>query len=242
MMMKFQALLKNDMRQICKDPMLIASLFGPIAVIAFSRFIFPLLSRWIEQQFTFSLLDYSDFATTFLLLTIPLLPGVMAGLLMLDERDENMIAYYAITPLAREGYFVYRLFLPSVLSLLLTCLFFLLSGIAEIRVESLYSLLLLTIEAPCLALFLAAFATNKVEGLALSKISGLLFAGPIVAAFVPVPWQYLGMWIPTFWPAKSYFLGLSQEPLASLAAFGVGLVFHLVLLKFMFQTFIKRID
>lgn len=240
--MRFQALMKNDTRQILRDPILMASLLGPLAVIAFARFIFPHLSFWLERQYAFSLMDYSDFAVTFLLLTIPLLPGTMAGLLMLDERDENMIAYYSVTPLTREGYFVYRLFLPSLLSLLLTSLFFLLSGIAATQMESLYTLLLLTLEAPCLALFLAAFASNKVEGLALSKISGLLFAGPIIAAFIPDPWQYLGMWIPTFWPAKSYLLGISNEPLASLGAFGIGLVLHLILLKGMFRSFLKRID
>lgn len=241
-MKRLQALLMNDARQIWKDPMLMASLLGPLAVIAFTRFVFPSLSVWLERQFDFSLFNYSAFAVTFLLLTIPLLPGTMAGLLMLDERDENIISYYAATPLTRQGYLVYRLLLPSLLSLLMTALFFLLSGLTEAHLENMYTLLLLTLEAPCLALFLAAFANNKVEGLALSKISGLLFAGPVVAAFVPVPWQYLGMWIPTFWPAKCYLLVLSSEPVAALGAFGGGLAFHLLLLKGLTRTFIKRID
>lgn len=235
-------MLWNDARQIWKDPMLMASLLGPLVVIGFTRFVFPSLSVWLERQFDFSLFNYSAFAVTFLLLTIPLLPGTMAGLLMLDERDENMISYYAATPLTRQGYLLYRLFLPSLLSLLMTALFFLLSGLTEAHLENMYTLLLLALEAPCLALFLAAFANNKVEGLALSKISGLLFAGPVVAAFVPVPWQYLGMWIPTFWPAKCYLLVLSSEPVTALGAFGGGLAFHLLLLIGLTRTFIKRID
>jgi len=242
MLQKIQAFMRNDARQIGIDPMLMASLFGPIAIILVARFIFPPLSDWIEAQYGFLLRGYSDFTAAFLMLTIPLLPGTMAGLLMLDERDENMIAYFAITPFTRKGYFFYRLFLPSVLAVALSSLFILLSGIAVIQLESLYTVLLLTLEAPCLALFLATFAANKVEGLALSKISGLLFAGPIIAAFTPLPWQYLGAWIPSYWPAKIYLLGIKGEPIAAIGAFGIGLAYHLILLKVMFHSFLKRID
>lgn len=241
-MMKLLALTKNDARQIWKDPLLMASLLGPLALIVFARFIIPPLSVWVEQQYGFTLFDYSDFIAVILLLTIPLLSGTMAGLLMLDERDENMITYYAITPLTRKGYFIYRLFWPGLLSLGLSSLFFLWSGIADVQIESLYFVILLTIEALCMALFLAAFAANKVEGLALSKISGLLFAGPIIAAFTPLPWSYLGVWIPTYWPAKSYLLAVSGNPLLSLGSFAIGLIFHLILFKSMFRSFLKRID
>lgn len=242
MVLKIQAFLRNDARQIRTDPMLLASLFGPLALIMIVRFVFPWLSDWLQGQYGFILMNYDDFAVVFLILTICLLPGTLAGLLILDERDENMIAYYAITPFTRKGYFLYRLFLPSVLTVSLGLLFILLSGIAMIRLESIYTIILLTLEAPCLALFLATFAANKVEGLALSKISGLLFAGPIIAAFTPMPWQYLAVWIPSYWPAKVYLLGVADEPLAALGAFSIGLIYHILLLKVMFHHFLKRID
>ncbi|MGO4347686.1 hypothetical protein AB4Z45_19555 [Paenibacillus sp. MCAF9] len=242
MILKIKAFMKNDARQIRMDPMLMASLFGPLAIIVVARYVFPPLSDWIQEQYGFLLMDYSNFAVTFLMLVIPLLPGTMAGLLMLDERDENMIAYYAITPFTRKGYFLYRLLLPCALAISLASLFILLSGMAKIQIESLYTIVLLTLEAPCLALFLATFASNKVEGLALSKISGLLFAGPIIAAFTPLPWQYLGAWIPSYWPAKSYLLGIAGEPSAALGVFGIGLAYHLILLITMFHSFLKRID
>lgn len=235
-------LLINDLRHILKDPMLMASLLGPMAIIAFARFVFPLLSEWTEQRYAFVLSAYTDFAVIILLIIVPLLPGTMAGLLMLDERDENIITYYAVTPLARNGYLCYRLFLPTFLSVLLTTLFFLLSGIAKIQTESGYALMLLALEAPCIALLLASFAANKVEGLALSKVNGLLIAGPIIVSFVPEPWQYLGMWVPTFWPAKCYMAGISNEPLTAVGSFGVGLVFHVILLMGLVRSFLKRID
>ncbi|NIK79278.1 fluoroquinolone transport system permease protein [Paenibacillus castaneae] len=239
---KYQSLIFNDVRQIAKDPMLLASLLGPLAIIAFARFGFPFLSIWLEQQFSFYLYTYSDFTVAFLLLIIPLLPGAMSGLLMLDERDENLISYYAATPLTRHGYIFYRLALPCFLSAMLASAFLLLSGIAAMQFENLYTIILLTLEAPCLALFLVAFAANKVEGLALSKISGLLFAGPIAAAFIPDPLQYLALWVPTYWPAKTYLLGTLNEPYFALASFALGLLFHLFLLQRLSSMYLKRTD
>ncbi|MNR30567.1 hypothetical protein D3C85_1480320 [compost metagenome] len=96
-MNKYRALLLNDTRQIMTDPMLMASLFGPLLLLVMARFCFPLLSGWLERHYQFDLSMYTDFSAAFLLIIIPLLPGSMAGLLMLDERDENMIAYYAVT-------------------------------------------------------------------------------------------------------------------------------------------------
>lgn len=240
--MKYRALILNDIRQIAKDPMLTASLLGPLAVIVFARFLFPPLAAWVEERYTFAMSAYTGFVAIFLLTTVPLLPGTMAGLLMLDERDENLVTYYGVTPLTRHGYYRYRLFLPSLLALLSTGLFVMMSGLAEIRAESGYALLLFALEAPCIALFLAAAAANKVEGLALSKLSGILFAGPIVVAFVPEPWQAAGMLIPTYWPAKSYALGVSREPVLATVSFLIGLGYHIMLLILASRAFTRRMD
>lgn len=237
--MKARTLLFNDMRQISKDPMLMASFLGPLALIVCTRFILPLLSEWITQGYGFRLSDYNEFIATFLLLIVPLLPGTMAGLLILDERDENIISYYAITPLTREGYFRYRLMLPSFLAVLLTALFLLFSGITILQFENAFTLILLVLEAPCIALF---FAANKVEGLALSKVTGLLFVGPIIVSFVPESWQYMGMVVPTFWPAKCYIAGISNEPFTAIGAFMIGIIYHVLLLKLLIRIFMKRID
>ncbi|GAB2698643.1 hypothetical protein ACFQWB_00085 [Paenibacillus thermoaerophilus] len=177
-----------------------------------------------------------------LILRGPLLPGMVADLLMLDERDEHLIGYYAVTPLTRKGYLIHRLFLPSLLCLALSVLFFAGSGLTAVPFENAYAIALLPLEAPCFALFLAAYAANKVEGLALSKVSGLLFAGPAIAYFAPALWQLAGAWIPTYWPARCYLSGLGGEHLAALGCFAAGVLFHVALLGFMMRRFMRRID
>ncbi|WP_027084497.1 hypothetical protein [Cohnella panacarvi] len=241
-MKKYRALLLGDIRQLLTDPMLMSSLVGPLMLIIIARLGFPILSDWLVQDYDFLLDEYISFAAVFLLIVIPMLPGSMSGLLMLDERDENMVTYFGVTPLARAGYFRYRLLLPSLLTFLLSVLFILLSGITEIQPENIYTVILLVLEAPILALFLTAFAANKVEGLALSKASGLLFVGPVTAYFVPEPWTYLAVWVPTYWPAQSYLTGIAGHSLASVGWFVIGLVFHVVLLTKLFHVFLRRTD
>lgn len=166
----------------------------------------------------------------------------MTGLLMLDERDENLITYYAITPLTRRGYYSYRLVLPSLIATLMSGLYLLSSGIVESRVEGIYTILLSAMEAPCIALFLAATAANKVEGLALSKLCSLLFIGPIIAFFVQEPWQFVGIIFPTYWPAKIYLYGGANEPVFAAMTFAAGLIYHVLLLKIADRAFTKRMD
>lgn len=241
-MKKYRALLRNDMQQIFTDPMLTASIIGPVALLFIAKFTFPPLDDWLADRYGFQLSEYSSFAASLLLMIIPLLPGAMAGLLMLDDRDENIITYYAVTPLGREGYFRYRLLLPCLLALLMSGLFILFSGLAEARPESMLTVVLLMLEAPLLALFLTSFASNKVEGLALSKASGVLYAGPIAAYFIPEPWTYLGAVIPSYWTAQSYLTGISGQTAASIGWFAGGLAFHALLLAWLLRVFLGRID
>ncbi|MEK4294787.1 hypothetical protein [Paenibacillus sp. FSL R5-0914] len=241
-MKKYRMLFISDIRHTGLDPVLMVGIFAPLALLVVSRFGFPMIADWLTNGYAFDLYKYSSFAAIFLVMTFPMLTGMMTGLLMLDERDENVISYYAVTPLMRRGYMVYRLVLPSLLCTFLSSLFFIVSGLSSFQLEHIYILILLAFEAPCFALFLASFAANKVEGLALSKIGGLFIAGPIVAYFVPSPWQFIGAWIPTYWPAKLFFVIEASSGSIVLAYLMVGLLFHLSLLSIMIRIFIKRAD
>jgi fluoroquinolone transport system permease protein len=241
-MKKYHTLFISDLRHAGLDPVLMVGIFAPLALLVVSRFGFPMIADWLTNGYAFDLYEYSSFTAIFLVITFPILIGMMTGLLMLDERDENVISYYAVTPLMRRGYMVYRLALPSGLCTLLSSLYLIASGLSSIQLEHIYILLLLAIEAPCFALFLASFAANKVEGLALSKIGGLFIAGPIIAYFVPIPWQIIGAWIPTYWPAKLFFGIEAASGFSVIVYFLVGLIFHLSLLSIMVRIFLKRAD
>ncbi|MFS0868821.1 hypothetical protein AB3N00_02635 [Paenibacillus xylanilyticus] len=242
-MNRYRVLLMNDIRHAGSDPVLLVGFLGPVILILLTRFGFPMAAQWLQTSYSFDLNEFRDFTAVLLVVTIPMLLGMMTGLLMLDERDENLISYFAVTPLMKRGYLSYRLTLPSILSAVLTVMFILCSGLAEFRVGILLMLLLLAIEAPWFALLVAAFSANKVEGLALYKIGALLFiAGPIVIFFVPDPWQWVGIWIPTYWPAMVFITGISGASFAALTYFSVGFIFHIAILMMMIRVFVKRAD
>ncbi|WP_410770895.1 hypothetical protein [Fontibacillus sp. BL9] len=241
-MRRFQALLLNDIRHTFIDPVLMAGIFGPLALLLITRFGYPTADMWIEAQYSFDIELYSDFTVTLLISVIPMLTGMLTGLLMLDERDEDVISYYAVTPLMRKGYLIYRFCLPSMLCLVFSMLYLLFSGVSRIGVESVYVLFLLALEAPWFGLFLAAFSANKVEGLALSKIGGLFIAGPVIASFVPGAWKLLGAWIPTYWPAKVHLAGVAGNLTDAAGYFLAGLAVHGILIYLMIRIFIKRMD
>ena len=66
--------------------------------------------------------------------------------------------------------------------------------------------------APTLALFLAAAASNKVQGFALTKGMSGLYLVSVVAYFVPEPWQWAFGLVPTYWPLKLVWLVEAGAP------------------------------
>ena len=56
-----------------------------------------------------------------------------------------------------------------------------------------------------MALFLAAFARNKVQGFALMKAVGVVLWPPLAAPFVAMPWQLLFGVSPVYWPGRVYW-------------------------------------
>jgi len=242
-MNRLGALLLNDFRHAGKDPVILVGFFGPLILIILTRFGFPKLAQWLDLTYSFDLYAYKDFTAVLLVVTIPMLLGMINGLLILDERDENLISYFAVTPLMRKGYLLYRSTLPMILSTFFTLLFFLLSGLTKLHLEHFLMLLLLVIEAPWFALLVAAFSANKVEGLALYKIGALSFlAGPILIFFVPEVWRWVGVLIPTYWPAIVFMAGEEGISNAVMYNFSIGLVFHIILLLMTIRIFIKRVD
>lgn len=241
-MNKYKLLLVSDLRQTAMDPMLMACLLGPIALTLLARFGYPIAAEWCMTAFKLNISGHAAFAQAFLASTIPMLAGTLTGLRMLDERDEDVIRYFAVTPLTRRGYLTYRLLLPSIICFVLSASFLLLSGLLPFRLESLFALILFGLEAPWFALLLAAYSANKVEGLAFAKLGGLLIAGPVAASFLPGEWQWLASWIPSFWAAKPILLGAAGTDMEALITAVIGLFVHLLFLMVMLRTFIKRTD
>jgi fluoroquinolone transport system permease protein len=202
-----------DAKSISRDPMLLWIVFYPLGLGLMIRLGLPLLESFTVSRFGLSLTPYHPLLMSFFLLTAPMLAGIVIGFLLLDQRDDQTILALQVTPLTLNGYLVYRLFIPALLTTLIAIFLFPIAGVLkvnwfEIIVMSLGVILL----APCFSLTLAAFASNKVQGFAVSKAQGILLVAPVLAYFVDPPLQWVFGLVPIYWPAKVVWLIYAGQP------------------------------
>lgn len=150
--------------------------------------------------------DYHPLLASFLVLTTPMIYGVVVGFLLLDQRDDGTLTALRVTPLSTGDYVGYRVALPMCITILMTPLVLALSGFSGVGTGRQFLAGLAAAPfAPVFALFMAAFARNKVQGFALMKAAGVINWPPMIAWFVDGPWQLAFGLIPTYWPAKYYW-------------------------------------
>ena len=200
---------------ICGVPVLIALLFG---------FGVPELEAFLCQTLgkeTF-LSDYYLLFDLFMAMMTPFMLTFVSSMVILTELDENMAAYLAVTPITKKGYIISRLVFPAALSGFISVVllgFFSLSHwtFGGILLAALLSSLL---SIP-IAMVIVTFSHNRVEGMAIAKLSGLILLGLPAPFFLKGGFQFLFSWLPSFWMSK-LFLGHSIWSI--FFAIGVSLV------------------
>jgi fluoroquinolone transport system permease protein len=237
---RFALLASADLRQARRDPMLELLLYAPILILGLVRFGLPPLQEALLQYTGFDLTPHYPFVLSMVPMLMPLMVGMVVGFILLDERDENILAAIAVTSLSRSSYLIYKTLLPLLYSSLLSFLSLHLAG------QSLFPLLpsvpgviAASLLAPCIAFFLAAYAENKVSGLVLAKAAGFLLVFPVIAYLLPAQWTYLLAPAPTFWLSLHLTALAEGKPLAW-PALAAGLLLMCALLMFFIHRFEKR--
>lgn len=236
-MRRFLVLSFGDLKNISRDQILLISVFAPFILAIAMRFGLPYASEILLRELSFDLTQYYNLIMSILILITPMMMGMLSGFLILDERDENILTFYSVTPLSKSGYLLYRIAMPTIISFLLSFFVFYFIGITECRIDFLIPVLLLcSLESPMMALFLAAFASNKVEGLALSKAFGILFLAPAAGYFIESNWQYAAGIAPTFWVSKSLLAGVEMSSNYWIFIV-IGIVVHILINVLLFRRF-----
>ena len=122
-----------------------------------------------------------------------------SAMVMLTERDENMAAYMAVTPVGKTGYVVSRLILPAIIAFFFSILLTYIFALTDWRLLMLSEVsLLMSLSSTAAALFIFSFSRNRVEGMAMAKMASLIFLGLFVPFFVLSDVQYLAAFLPHF--------------------------------------------
>jgi fluoroquinolone transport system permease protein len=220
-----------DARSVRRDPLLRWLIFYPLVMALLIRWGVPILRTYLLARFQFDLNPYYPLLMSSVLLMTPMLAGIVVGFLLLDQRDDQTLIALQVTPLTINGYFAYRITVPTLLSFGVTVAIFPVAGLLQLAPFALigasFGACLL---APIYALFLGAYASNKVQGFALSKAVGVLLIPPVVAYFIDSPWQILFGLDPLYWPAKVLWL-LATNSSAAWRYLLTGMLVQLVVLR-----------
>lgn len=195
--------LKNDM-------MLAVACISPILIGVVFRFGIPQLEVLLTDYFrhTQILMPYYPVFDLFLACIIPTFYCFVAAMVILEERDDRITAALYASPLGRNGYFISRLGVPGMVAFLMTvCMLtvFSLTGIAF--VERLLLSLNGTLQGIVFSLLIVTLSSNKLEGMAVTKLTSLMMLGVAVPWFVPQKVQPVFFFLPTFWMGKAVWEG-----------------------------------
>jgi len=234
------ALAMADWRRAGRDPFTVFMLIYVVVLAAVGRWVLPWAMSALSSYL--DLTPYRVLIVSFLAVQAgPLILGSALGLMLLDERDEGSLLALRVTPISMARYALYRGAVPMLLSMFACAVTVLLTDLPTPSTLSLLSVsALAAVEAPLLALFLATFARNKVEGLALMKGMSVLMFAPVAAWFLDGPWHWLPGVIPTLWPAEAFWRIIDGRPYAWVVA--AGFVVHLPLLWWMARRFQRKVS
>lgn len=230
-------LLRCDARKLARDPVLAFALALPFVLAPLLRFgLPPLEAALLELPEPVELAASRPFIGIAAILLVAMLAGWLVGFLLLEEREHRTLQALAVTPLTLRGFVLWRLALPALLALVGALV---LVGVGDLACPGAATTLLLLVlaaaSATSFALFLASYADNEVEGLALAKIGGLAFVLPAALTFVEGPLGWLGGVLPPYWIVRAW---LEPSPVLAL----VGALELAAWGWWLLQRFAARID
>lgn len=238
--MRFTAVVRSlgrlDLQSISRDSMLLLISVGSLVLSLAMRFGVPAITPHAQRIFAIDLTHYSPLLMSFVLLLAPGMVGSLVGFLVLDERDDGTLTALLVTPISLPSYLLYRVGLPVVIAFLVTLLAVPIAGLASIPFGQLIlAAALASLSGGIVALGVTALATNKVEGFGVLKMLQGLQGLPVVAWFVPAPWQWLFGIVPTYWPAAAYWRMATGQPF--LGYLVVGTILNLAALGILVRRF-----
>jgi len=232
-------LVRGDLKLIIRDSTLVMALVGPLAITILLVFL-PEIESYINNKLTFDLNPYRLFIVSLLSLIPGMLFAMIYGFIMLDERDEDVIAFISITPLGKRGYLAYKLMTPMLLSAGFFILLIYVTHLIQLHlIHAVGIALMVALEAAIGTLFLVAFSENKVEGLAFAKLLGVMYLAIPLVFFWSSSWHWLSAILPPFWIAKA-FIHSQSGSMWIWGDFFFGVAVHLGILLLFLRTFLRN--
>lgn len=218
-------------KQIKSDPMMFAACFTPFVMGALIKFGIPFLERITD----FSLQAYYPIFDLLLSIMAPVLLCFAFAMITLEEIDDKVSRYFLITPLGKSGYLFTRLGVPSIISAVIAFIVLLLFSLEKLSIGMTICLALLgSVQAIIVSLMIITLSSNKLEGMAVTKLAALTLLGIPAPFFIDSYYQFSVGFLPSFWVAKA----LQNE---AVLYFSIGLMVALVWYYFLTKRLFRKL-
>lgn len=227
--------LKNDLKQILRDPIMAVLMVAPLLLIIAFKLMVLYLIPFIETNIVFDVTPYLNYVFVFVVMMCGAMLGIVTGFMMIDERDGKIAELMSVTPLGRSGYLFNRLLFAATFSVFYSILSYYVLNVVELPlITILFVSLLSSGYSIIIGLLIFTFADDKVKGLTFAKaINSLsLFAFTDLLA---LKWLTVLSW---FFPP--YWITLVVQSPHSLLVYGLALLINLGWLFVLIKQFLKR--
>jgi fluoroquinolone transport system permease protein len=233
---------RNDIRGTYRDPLLWMIVLAPVTWTVGVVVLVPMFTEMLSQRYGFDLVPYYPLVlTAFLQLTSITITGAIAAFLVLDEVDAGTLTALRVTPVPLSTLFVYRAATVMVVTTIYVMATLSFSGILEPGlVPALIPIGLLSgLSAIVTLLLIASVASNKIQGIAMVRVLGMLIAGlPCLPWFIHSGWNLTFGVLPPYWAAKAFWVASDHGTWWSYLLGGV--VYNVAIAWPLFRRFVDK--
>ncbi|AMM53983.1 ABC transporter permease [Pyrococcus kukulkanii] len=210
--------LTMELKLLRRDPIVVYTLIAMLAIMLLTRYSRPRLEP-LYQEVAFLSMVF-----------IPLVFGMIPGLISADEKEEGTCQALMVLPIKNWFFLLYRFLWVSLATLLLVLISPKILGIKVPRILP----VLLVMEAWIYGLMLMKFSNSRMQAMTLAKVFGWLLLLPVAVKLVvewrnlSFDWSRLFAFVPTYW---TYEMFLNQGNLLIALVVHVLWVFALVFIS-----------
>lgn len=223
-------------KQITQEMMMVMLAIAPFLAGFFFKLGIPALENTILVRYQLQniLVPYYELFSWLLAMLIGMLFAFVGGLVVLGEIDDHIAKYVMVTPVGMKGYLCSRIIIPALISGVVACICVPVFSLAQMDFLTLLVMILSTMFSGIVtALLVVAISSNKVEGMAVGKLSGLFGMTFFIPFFVKGWVQYIFFAFPMFWIGE---WSVSGEWQCLLLAF----VEYVIWIYFLLQKFRRK--
>jgi fluoroquinolone transport system permease protein len=195
----FKNILKLELKNIVRDPMYLFFMLYPMLLGTIGFFLIPYLNQSLSEpsiipeivSMVFILMTGYDF-------------GAITAFTLLDDKEDSVLESLKITPISVKAYVLVKLMISLVFGFIATII--IIFGTGFLKGSSIWTIIFIALlggmQSPGVALIINSFASNKVEGFVIMKMTALILVFPVLAFFIQSWQEVFLIFAPGFWSAR----------------------------------------